>query len=99
VLPVGGIKEKTIAAARAGIKRVILPARNRRDLEEIPQSTRAALQFVFVDHVAQALDVAFGGDASTDGPTPPEPSRSRTPAAPTRKEGPRQPEASLGPAS
>ena len=44
VLPVGGIKEKTIAAARAGIKRVILPARNRRDLEDIPQSTRDALR-------------------------------------------------------
>src|SRR2546421_2988005 len=41
VLPVGGIKEKTIAAARAGIRKVILPARNRRDLEEIPQSVRS----------------------------------------------------------
>ena len=41
VLPVGGIKEKTIAAARAGIRKVILPARNRRDLEDIPQSARS----------------------------------------------------------
>src|SRR2546421_106303 len=41
VLPIGGIKEKTIAAARAGIRKVILPARNRRDLEEIPQSVRS----------------------------------------------------------
>src|SRR5579862_3945558 len=60
VLPVGGIKEKTIAAARAGIKRVILPARNRRDLEDIPQSTRELLEFHFVNHVSQALDIAFG---------------------------------------
>ena len=48
VLPVGGIKEKTIAAARAGIKRVILPARNRRDLEDIPPSTRSLLEFVWM---------------------------------------------------
>jgi ATP-dependent Lon protease len=61
VLPVGGIKEKTIAAARAGIKRVILPARNRRDLEDIPQSTRDALQFVWVERVSEALSVALGG--------------------------------------
>jgi ATP-dependent Lon protease len=60
VLPVGGIKEKTIAAARAGIKRVILPARNRRDLEDIPQSTREALQFIWVERVGEALAVALG---------------------------------------
>ena len=60
VLPVGGIKEKTIAAARAGIKRVILPARNRRDLEDIPQSTRNMLQFVWVEQVSQALAEALG---------------------------------------
>jgi ATP-dependent Lon protease len=65
VLPVGGIKEKTIAAARAGIKRVILPARNRRDLEDIPESARALLQFVWVEQVAQALEVALGDSAST----------------------------------
>jgi ATP-dependent Lon protease len=64
VLPVGGIKEKTIAAARAGIKRVILPARNRRDLEDIPQSTRDALEFVWVERVAQALEVALEGSAA-----------------------------------
>jgi ATP-dependent Lon protease len=66
VLPVGGIKEKTIAAARAGIKRVILPARNRRDLEDIPQSTREALQFVWVERVSEALAVALGGAPSAE---------------------------------
>ena len=66
VLPVGGIKEKTIAAARAGIKRVILPARNRRDLEDIPQSTREALQFVWVERVSEALAVAMGGAPSEE---------------------------------
>jgi ATP-dependent Lon protease len=67
VLPVGGIKEKTIAAARAGIKRVMLPARNRRDLEDIPQSTRSMLEFVWIEHVAQALEVAFGLPAAKGG--------------------------------
>ena len=70
VLPVGGIKEKTIAAARAGIKRVILPARNQRDLEDIPESTRAMLEFVWIDHVSQALPVAF--DAASEAAGPPE---------------------------
>jgi len=60
VLPVGGIKEKTIAAARAGIRKVILPARNRRDLEEIPQTTRALLEFVWVERASEALEVALG---------------------------------------
>jgi ATP-dependent Lon protease len=64
VLPVGGIKEKTIAAARAGIKRVILPARNRRDLEDIPESVRAMLEFIWVEHVAQALEVALRAPSS-----------------------------------
>jgi ATP-dependent Lon protease len=60
VLPVGGIREKTIAAARAGIKRVILPARNRRDLEDIPQSVRAKLELIWVERVNEALEIAFG---------------------------------------
>ncbi len=65
VLPVGGIKEKTIAAARAGIKVVILPARNRRDLEDIPRSTRELLEFVWVERVAQALEVALEGPGAS----------------------------------
>jgi ATP-dependent Lon protease len=66
VLPVGGIKEKTIAAARAGIKKVILPARNKRDLEDIPQSTKSMLEFVWVDHVSEAMEIALGSGAVTD---------------------------------
>jgi ATP-dependent Lon protease len=60
VLPVGGIKEKCVAAARAGIRTVILPARNRRDLEDIPQSVRNRLEFVWAEKIddvlARALD-------------------------------------------
>jgi ATP-dependent Lon protease len=65
VLPVGGIKEKMIAAARAGIRKVILPARNKRDLEDIPQSAKALLEFVWVDHVSEALEVALGSGSVT----------------------------------
>jgi len=65
VLPIGGVKEKTIAAARAGIKKVILPARNRRDLEDIPASTRAMLEFVWVERAEEALEVALGEPAGS----------------------------------
>jgi ATP-dependent Lon protease len=76
VLPIGGVKEKTIAAARAGIKKVILPARNRRDLEDIPQSTRDLLEFVWVERVDEALEVALGepiGSTDTSAERQPKP--------------------------
>jgi ATP-dependent Lon protease len=55
VLPVGGIKEKCVAAARAGIRTVILPARNRRDLEDIPESVRKRLEFVWAERLDDVL--------------------------------------------
>ena len=55
VLPVGGIREKVIAAARAGIETVMLPARNRRDFDDIPPSARERLRFVWLDTVDDAL--------------------------------------------
>ncbi|TLD46822.1 MAG: Lon protease 2 [Accumulibacter sp.] len=55
VLPVGGIKDKVLAAMRAGITRVLLPARNRRDLDEVPAEAREKLEFVFLDNVDDAL--------------------------------------------
>jgi ATP-dependent Lon protease len=59
VLPVGGIKEKCVAAARAGIRTVILPARNRRDLDDIPESVRARLEFVWAEKIDDVLARAF----------------------------------------
>ncbi|HNP36531.1 MAG TPA: endopeptidase La [Woeseiaceae bacterium] len=59
VLPVGGIKEKVIAAHRAGIRTVLLPDRNRKDFEEIPESTRSALTFIWLKTVDDALLAAF----------------------------------------
>jgi ATP-dependent Lon protease len=66
VLPVGGIKEKTLAAHRAGIRTVALPARNRKDLEDVPASAREQLEFVWLETVDQALEVALepGGAAA-----------------------------------
>jgi ATP-dependent Lon protease len=56
VLPVGGIKEKVVAAAAAGIKRVLLPARNRRDYDDIPEEVRNTLEFVWLERVEQAVE-------------------------------------------
>jgi ATP-dependent Lon protease len=59
VLPIGGLKEKSLAAQRAGIKRVIVPERNRGDVAEIPERELGGLEFVFVGEVSEALDVAL----------------------------------------
>ncbi len=73
VLPVGGIKEKVVAAHRAGIRRVMLPARNRKDFEDIPQEARSALEFIWLEHVEQAVAAALEttGSASAQAPAPP----------------------------
>ncbi len=63
VMPVGGIKEKVVAAARAGIRTVILPARNRRDLEDIPDSVRAKLEFVWAEKIEDVLARALEAPA------------------------------------
>jgi ATP-dependent Lon protease len=61
VLPIGGVKEKVLAAHRAGLKKVILPARNQRDLHEVPQEAREAVQFVFAERVEDVLLAAIPG--------------------------------------
>jgi predicted ATP-dependent protease len=60
VLPVGGVKEKVIAAKSAGIKRVILPTKNEKDLEDVAEPVRQAMTFSFADEIDQVLDLAFG---------------------------------------
>jgi ATP-dependent Lon protease len=61
VLPVGGIKEKVVAAAAAGLARVMLPARNRRDFDDIPQGAREKLEFIWLDNVDDAIAQALAG--------------------------------------
>ena len=90
VLPIGGLREKTMAAFRNGIKTVILPADNAKDLEEIDQTVRRALQFVLVERADQVLSAALNrpaqavelpgmageeGGASVDLPAVPQPKR------------------------
>jgi ATP-dependent Lon protease len=65
VLPVGGIKEKVVAAAAAGLTRVMLPARNRRDYDDIPLSARNKLEFIWLERVDDAIVAALEGTAST----------------------------------
>ena len=60
VLPIGGVKEKTLAALRAGIKTVMLPKRNEKDLEDVPAEARAKLEFVFLERVEDAIRTAIG---------------------------------------
>ena len=59
VLPVGGVKEKVLAALRAGITNVLMPAENERDLIDLPPSARRRLQFIFVKHVDEVLAAAL----------------------------------------
>ena len=70
VLPVGGIKEKVAAAARAGITRVILPARNRKDLEEISADVRKRIELVWIENADQAIAMALVGEHTLTASTP-----------------------------
>jgi ATP-dependent Lon protease len=65
VLPVGGIKEKVIAAARAGLKKVMLPMQNQKDFEEIPEAVRNQLQFIWLENVDDALKNAVENNIKT----------------------------------
>src|SRR5208283_2449186 len=59
VLPIGGLKEKVLAAHRAGIKRIVAPERNRADLDEVPEEVKRGIDFVFVGRMEQVIDAAL----------------------------------------
>lgn len=59
ILPVGGIKEKILAARRAGVKSVILPKKNEADLGEIPEYIKKEMNFIMVDHIQEVFDHTF----------------------------------------
>jgi ATP-dependent Lon protease len=65
VLPIGGLREKVLAAQRAGLQRVILPSENEPELAELPAETRRELDFVLVDSIGQVFEVAFDGAGAT----------------------------------
>jgi len=65
VLPIGGIREKTLAAQRAGLKRIIMPRDNEPDLAELPKETKEQMEFVLVDTIDQVFDAAFDGKGVT----------------------------------
>ncbi|TCT25112.1 ATP-dependent proteinase [Melghiribacillus thermohalophilus] len=69
VLPIGGLKEKSLSAHRAGLKYVIIPKENEKDLEEIPESVRNELTFIKVNHLDQVLEHALLEDGEHEGPS------------------------------
>jgi ATP-dependent Lon protease len=81
VFPVGGIKEKVLAAHRAGIRRIVMPSRNEADIEDIPEDVRQELQIVFVSRISEVIDVAL--EVLVANPPPPLPPKER-------HQGPRQ---------
>ncbi|MEO6437432.1 MAG: endopeptidase La [Tepidisphaeraceae bacterium] len=93
VLPIGGLKEKTLAAKRAGIKQVIVPKRNEKDLPDIPEEVRNTLKFHFVENIDQVLAIALGPAGKTTSrppkPKPPADRNHRGPANGKSAKGPR----------
>jgi ATP-dependent Lon protease len=73
VLPIGGLKEKVLAAHRAGIKRVIVPDRNRADLDEVPDAVKRDLELVFVSRMDQVVDAALEAKPAARGRPVPQP--------------------------
>jgi len=93
IMPIGGLKEKSLAALRAGIKKVIIPRQNLKDLEDIPPQIRHKMEFLDVDNIDQFLNVVFGTDksvvkrrATRVRPRPATPRSHRGPAKPRRPE-------------
>ena len=80
VLPVGGIKSKVLAAQRAGIEEIILPAFNKKDLDDIPKNIRRHLRFVFVEEASQVLEAAL-----IDPSLPPKPREPKEALPPKRR--------------
>jgi ATP-dependent Lon protease len=95
VLPVGGIKEKVLAAHRAGLKTVILPKRNEKDLDELPEPVRQDLNFVFAEQVSDVFNAALGekrasesnGNGNGAGASQADETKSKTPRAMKKKIG------------
>jgi ATP-dependent Lon protease len=66
VLPIGGVKEKVLAAIQAGIATVMLPARNRKDLEDVPEKARGRIRFVWLERVDDAVEAALNSPLTNE---------------------------------
>jgi ATP-dependent Lon protease len=73
VLPVGGIKEKLLAAHRAGIRRAVLPERNRKDILDVPDEVKSAMEIFYVTKMDDVLPLVLAGSLPTVATTPPPP--------------------------
>jgi ATP-dependent Lon protease len=73
VLPIGGVKEKVLAAHRAGIKTIILPVDNKKDLEDIPNNVKKQLELVLVEHMDEVLKIALRESEFSSEPVPIDP--------------------------
>lgn len=88
VLPIGGLKEKTLAAMRAGIKHVIVPKRNEKDLPDIPDEVKQTLKFHFVENVDEALAVALNVPRRSPAPAKPNGRSNKATPEPTARKAP-----------
>ncbi|MCB0120301.1 MAG: endopeptidase La, partial [Anaerolineales bacterium] len=70
VLPIGGVREKVLAAHRAGLKTVLLPEKNMKDLVELPKTAKSELKIVPIKHMDNVLDIALGKQKVIDPPKP-----------------------------
>jgi ATP-dependent Lon protease len=89
VFPVGGLKEKILAAHRAGIRRIMLPARNEADIEDLPEDARKELQIVFVSRISEVIDSAL--EVLVANPPPPLPPAAQRDAASRQTESTLEP--------
>jgi ATP-dependent Lon protease len=90
VLPIGGLKEKTLAAKRAGIRQVIVPKRNEKDMPDIPEEVKNTVQFHFVENIDQVLQIALDATPKPVARKPSKPDKPATPRAKPRRNKPRR---------
>jgi ATP-dependent Lon protease len=86
VLPVGGIKEKVLAAQRYGLETVILPRRNEADLDDVPPTVREHIKFILVDTVDEVIAAALTPAQGTEEPLAPAAKSAKTKRAPRKQE-------------
>jgi ATP-dependent Lon protease len=92
VLPVGGVREKVLAASRSGIRTVLLPRKNEKDLREIPPQVLSKLQIVLVDHMDQVLEAALADKPINRKPKPSASRGRKKKSAPDQQDAPKSPQ-------